>query len=197
MIIHPSSHLGWITAALYSPHSAPLLSAVGLQSAAARVLTRSHRRSHISTGYLSPTPSLRSDLLNLLSVPGTCLRTHGDRAFAAVAPRLWIFLPAPLRLAESLVCFKPSFRLTCLERLLGNLYGSVLASLMLIIYLFIYWVLLLMCTIFTVFCSLHFYLCSSCSSFFIICVFLYFIVVVKHFVTFVCEKCFINTFDFL
>lgn len=40
-----------------------------------------------------PLRSLRSNNQNLLSMPRTRLKTGGDRAFAAMAPRLWNALP--------------------------------------------------------------------------------------------------------
>lgn len=55
---------------------------------------------------LSSTRSLRSTGQNLLTVPRTRLKTRGDRAFVALAPRLWNDLPAELRLAPSLDRFK-------------------------------------------------------------------------------------------
>ena len=50
--------------------------------------------------------SLRSSDKGLLEVPSTNLVTKGDRAFAAVAPRLWNALPLPLKNAESVEGFK-------------------------------------------------------------------------------------------
>ena len=38
--------------------------------------------------------SLRPDMLNLLSVPCTCIKTCGDWAFEVITPKLWNTLPA-------------------------------------------------------------------------------------------------------
>ena len=40
---------------------------------------------------------LRSSSQNFLAVPRSRLKPHGDRAFSAVAPRLWNHLPPELR----------------------------------------------------------------------------------------------------
>ena len=50
--------------------------------------------------------SLRSNMLNLLSVPHTRLKTPCDRAFESVAPKLWNSLPLPLRSAVSVDSLK-------------------------------------------------------------------------------------------
>ena len=115
-----------------------------VQNAAARLLTRTGRRSHITpvlaslhrlpvklridfkilfitykalhglapayvSELLSPYTtmrSVRSSNQNLLAVPRAKLKTKGDCAFAALAPRLWNNLPTSIRSAESVDCFK-------------------------------------------------------------------------------------------
>ena len=49
---------------------------------------------------------LRSSDKGLLEVPGTKLKTKGDRAFAVVAPTLWNALPLILKNAVSVESFK-------------------------------------------------------------------------------------------
>ena len=50
--------------------------------------------------------SLRSRNKNLLKAPRTKLRTMGDRAFSATAPRLWNALPDHLRAPQTTDAFK-------------------------------------------------------------------------------------------
>ena len=52
-----------------------------------------------------PARSLRSTGKALLAVPGSRLKTKGDRAFAIRAPRLWNGLPEEIRFAESVPRF--------------------------------------------------------------------------------------------
>ena len=47
---------------------------------------------------------------NLLCVPRTHLKTRGDRAFEAVAPKLWDALPAHLQSADSVDSFKANLK---------------------------------------------------------------------------------------
>ena len=115
-----------------------------IQNAAARLLTGTGRRSHITpvlaslhwlpvkfridfkillitykalhglapayiSELLSPYSTirpLRSSRQNLLAVPHTKLKTKGDCAFAALAPKLWNNLPISIRSANSVDCFK-------------------------------------------------------------------------------------------
>ena len=49
---------------------------------------------------------LRSSSQNFLAVPRSRLKTYGDRAFSAVAPRLWNQLPPELRGVTSVDQFK-------------------------------------------------------------------------------------------
>jgi hypothetical protein len=56
------------------------------------------------------THSLRSTHSNLLHIPRTKLRTMGDRAFSAAAPRLWNALPDTLRAPQSTDCFKKGLK---------------------------------------------------------------------------------------
>ena len=50
--------------------------------------------------------TLRSAEGNLLTVPPSRLRSHGDRRFAHAAPVLWNSLPLNIRNADSLNAFK-------------------------------------------------------------------------------------------
>jgi len=68
-----------------------------VQNAAARLLTATKKREHI-TPVLAPVHWLpvrfRIDFNELyLDVPKCRLKTEGDRAFAVVAPKLWNSLP--------------------------------------------------------------------------------------------------------
>uniref|UniRef100_A0A8C6LI35 Reverse transcriptase domain-containing protein n=1 Tax=Nothobranchius furzeri TaxID=105023 RepID=A0A8C6LI35_NOTFU len=54
----------------------------------------------------TPSRSLRSENFMLLSVPRTCLKTCGDRAFAAAGPKLWNKLPLSIRASTSVAVFK-------------------------------------------------------------------------------------------
>ncbi|KAF7640966.1 hypothetical protein LDENG_00002640 [Lucifuga dentata] len=82
-----------------------------VQNAAARLLTKA-RRSHI-TPILSPlqtlyrqTPPPAHSGQKLLVVPRTHLKTHGDRAFQAVAPKLWNALPSSVHYVDSEAVFR-------------------------------------------------------------------------------------------
>ena len=52
------------------------------------------------------TTLLRSSSQNFLAVPRTRLKTYGDRAFSAAAPRLWNQLPPELRSVTSVDQFR-------------------------------------------------------------------------------------------
>ncbi len=54
--------------------------------------------------------SLRSSTQGLLVIPRTRLKTKGDRAFQAVAPRLWNALPSDLRASPTLHIFKAKLK---------------------------------------------------------------------------------------
>ena len=56
------------------------------------------------------TRTLRSANKFLLEVPGTNLRTMGDRAFCSAAPRLWNSLPTNLRAPQTLDSFKTGLK---------------------------------------------------------------------------------------
>lgn len=115
-----------------------------VQNAAARLLTRTKKRDHItpalatlhwlpvcfriefkivlivfkilnglSPSYLSellhvhtPIKALRSSNQMLLDVPGSRLKTRGDRAFSVAAPNLWNSLPIHVRTARTIATFK-------------------------------------------------------------------------------------------
>ena len=69
-----------------------------------------------SPGYISSLieerklrPGLRTSGLNL-RVPITRLKTYGDRAFSAVAPRLWNSIPVILRQLDDLETFKADLK---------------------------------------------------------------------------------------
>ena len=125
-----------------------------IQNAAARLLTRSSRRCHITPvlaslhwlpvnfrvqfkvlvltyralhgqapSYLSdlvpryvPDRALRSADQGLIKVPNTNLITKGDRAFQAVAPKLWNALPQVLRDAASVDIFKNNLKTFLFEQ---------------------------------------------------------------------------------
>ena len=59
----------------------------------------------------APARALRSANQLLLDVPKTRLKTKGDRAFAAAAPRLWSTLPWHIRSTESIEAFKSSLKM--------------------------------------------------------------------------------------
>ena len=68
----------------------------------------------------TPLPcSLGSNMLNLLSVPHTRLKTRGDRAFEVVAPKLWNALPAPLWSGDSVNSFKKQVKTHLFRQVFG------------------------------------------------------------------------------
>ena len=89
---------------LISPHWLPVVFRIHFQ-----ILTLNYRALHsrapAHVAHLlhphSSARSLGSNKLHLLSVPHTHLKTRGDRAFKAIASKLWNALPTPLRLADS------------------------------------------------------------------------------------------------
>ena len=68
----------------------------------------------------STTRALRSSEQGLLRVPRTRLKTKGDRAFEAVAPRLWNYLPQKLRASASVEMFKGQLKTHLSDRPLGR-----------------------------------------------------------------------------
>lgn len=98
-----------ITPLLYSLHWLPVSYRIQF-----KILTITYRALHgQAPDYLAslihlhtPSRSLRSVNQNLLSTPRTCLKTRGDRAFEAMAPRLWNALPSSIRFAENVDGFK-------------------------------------------------------------------------------------------
>ena len=69
-----------------------------------------HSQAPVYVAYLlhpySSALSLRSNMLNLLSVPGIRLKICGDQPFEAIAPKLWNALPTSLQSADSVDSFK-------------------------------------------------------------------------------------------
>ncbi|KAF7669635.1 hypothetical protein LDENG_00166790 [Lucifuga dentata] len=70
-----------------------------VQNAAARLLTRTKHREHITpscsallTPYIAPRP-LRSADQKLLHIPWSRFKTKGDRAFSIIVPTLWNSYP--------------------------------------------------------------------------------------------------------
>ena len=53
---------------------------------------------------------LRSSSQNFLAVPRTRLKTYGDRAFSAAAPRLWNQLPPELRSVTAVDQFRTQLK---------------------------------------------------------------------------------------
>ncbi|KAF7660853.1 hypothetical protein LDENG_00274040 [Lucifuga dentata] len=83
-----------------------------VQNAAARLLTRTKRREHITPvisallmPYIAPRP-LRSADQKLLHIPRSRFKTKGDRVFSVVAPTLWNQLPLNICSVESVQHFK-------------------------------------------------------------------------------------------
>jgi hypothetical protein len=68
-----------------------------------------------------PARELRSSELEHLTVPTTNLKTFGDRAFAAVAPKLWNELPLHIRQIKKLEPFKSAIK----TRLFQECYGDI------------------------------------------------------------------------
>ena len=54
--------------------------------------------------------TLRSSSQGYLTVPATKLKTYGDRAFSAAAPKLWNQLPIELRKSASVELFKKKLK---------------------------------------------------------------------------------------
>ena len=106
-----------------------------VQNAAARLLTGTKKREHISPVLASlhwlpvrfridfkilmfvfkilihrPTRALRSANESYLNVPQCRLKTKGDRSFAVAAPKLWNSLPLHIRASETLDTFKSSLK---------------------------------------------------------------------------------------
>ena len=68
--------------------------------------------SHISEllKYYTSERKLRSSSQHLLATPKARLKTHGERAFAVAAPRLWNSIPLELRSSSSIDMFKPHLK---------------------------------------------------------------------------------------
>ena len=63
-----------------------------------------------------PERALRSAEQGLLTIPRTHLKTKGDKAFQAVAPKLWNALPQALRFAASVDIFKSNLKTLLFEQ---------------------------------------------------------------------------------
>ena len=63
-----------------------------------------------------PERALRSAEQGLLKVPKTNLKTKGDKAFQAIAPKLWNALPQALRVAASVEFFKTNLKTLLFEQ---------------------------------------------------------------------------------
>ena len=108
-----SSRYCHITPVLASLHWLPVKFRVQF-----KVLVLTFRALHgQAPGYLSdlvsryePRRTLRSAELGLLKVPNTRLITKGDKAFQAIAPRLWNALPQVLREAPTVGIFKSTLK---------------------------------------------------------------------------------------
>ena len=73
---------------------------------------------------LTPQPSsrtLRSANTNTLQAPRTKLRTMGDRAFSAAAPRLWNALPDHLRAPQTIDVFKQDLKTYLFRKAFGKI----------------------------------------------------------------------------
>ena len=59
-----------------------------------------------SLNHSDPSRSLRSSILNYLSVPKSNTATYGDRCFSVAAPKLWNSLPGDVSYIENMCTFK-------------------------------------------------------------------------------------------
>ena len=109
LLVYLQGQTGELISLLYSRHWLPIIYRIQF-----KILTITYRDLHgQAPAYLAniihlhtPFRSLRSINQNLLSMPRTRLKTCGDRAFAAMAPRLWNALPTSIRFAENVESFK-------------------------------------------------------------------------------------------
>ncbi len=99
---------------------------------------------------------LRSSDEGLLAVPQTRLKAKGDRAFDAVAPRLWNAFPLELRAVSSVIIFKKQLKAHLFDRHFINLcvlhfhvfWFTAFAWLFYCFYLFIFYSIVLMFVLF-------------------------------------------------
>jgi len=67
-----------------------------------------------------PTRSLRSSSRNLLVIPRSRLKSYGDRAFSASAPKLWNDIPEAIKCSENLDSFKRNLKTYLFKRYFKN-----------------------------------------------------------------------------
>ena len=160
MIIHAfvSSRLDYCNSVLTCLNKTSLDRLQFIQNTAARLLTRSNRRCHITPvlaslhwlpvvfrvqfkvlvltfralhgqapAYLTdllkpyvPSRNLRSADKGLLIIPRTNFVTKGDKAFQAIAPRLWNALSCELRAAASVGIFKNKLKTLLFHHAFGE-----------------------------------------------------------------------------
>ena len=63
-----------------------------------------------------PTMSLRSSSRNLLVIPRSRLKSHGDRAFSVSAPKLWNDIPETIKCSVDLNAFKRNLQTYLFKR---------------------------------------------------------------------------------
>jgi len=63
-----------------------------------------------------PTRSLRSSSKNLLVIPRSQLKSYGDRAFSASAPKLWNDIPETIKCSENLNSFERNLKTYLFKR---------------------------------------------------------------------------------
>ncbi|KAL3061986.1 hypothetical protein OYC64_009996 [Pagothenia borchgrevinki] len=96
-------HLHWLPVKSWIHYKTLLLTYKSLHTLAPQYLTDPIHP-------YTPSRSLRSSDMGLLSIPRSRLRSVGDRAFSVAAPTLWNALPPKIRNAASLDIFKSSLK---------------------------------------------------------------------------------------
>ncbi len=77
----------------------------------------------------SPRRSLRSSSENLFTVPLSCLKSKGDRAFSVLAPKLWNLLPQSVRLSQTKTQIKLRWALFVTYTIVQSIMRSEMCSL--------------------------------------------------------------------